>query len=596
MTSTAILDRELTKKKINWFEQVSRLTSIVLVLAIVVPLILMLIRLFWVDGQVQLSAFSELAAQPWLWSMLTDTLLTVAASVFMALLFGSMFAWLTERTNAQIGWLSRLLPVLSLFMPPLASAIGWVLLATQGPGVLNVAFNKVCEFLRLPVSQDGPFNIYSWTGVIFLYTVSLIPHVYLVVAAALRNLEPALEEASRISGVSPLGTLFKITLPAIRPSLISAALLAMTAGFSLFSVPYLVGAQAGIDNLIVRVVRMTTHEFPPQLDQASVLGLVVIFFIGGSWLLQNRANKMSRHARMEGKTSSPTLVDLGWFKWIARTLLVGFIFISAVLPLFALIYVSLQSFWSGTLNAANFTLRHYEDVFSPSGTTFEALRNSLVLGVITAFVAIIVATIIAYFSERRPGSVLAKASDGVVKLPAALSHVVIALALIIAFSGQPFNLQGTLILLFLGYLIMYLPQASVNANSALSQLGPALTEASLVSGATELRTFFKVVFPLMGPGLVSGWVMVFVLAAGDLTASAMLSSPSSAVVGFVMLDLSTSGTYGSVAALGTVITLITSIMGGVVLVIGQTMGKGRGTKKKRKSKKPKIALGSGVAQ
>lgn len=572
MTTMTAPNAATDRRHVDWFEHSSRIISTVLVLLVSIPLLMMLWRLFVVDGRLNLTGFTKLAAQPWLGTMLVDTLITVAVSVVIALFVGSMFAWFTERTNAQIGWLSRILPVLPLFVPPLASAIGWVLLGTPGPGVLNVLLRPFTG------GGDGPVDIFTWPGIIFLFTISLIPHVYLVVTAALRNLEPSLEEASRISGVGPIATLFKITLPAIRPSLISGALLAMAAGFSLFSVPFLVGSQAGIDNLIVRVVRMTTHGFPPELDQASVLGLVVVFFIGGSWLLQRQAGKQARHARMEGKTSSPTLVDLGWFKWIARGLTVAFILLSAVLPLVALVYVSLQSFWSGQLTTANFTLRNYAQLLDPRGTTFEALRNSILLGVVTALVAIVVATIIAYFGERRPRSIIARAADGVIKLPAALSHVVIALALIIAFSGPPFALQGTLVLLFLGYLIMYLPQASVNANSALSQLGPALTEASLVSGASEMRTFFKIVFPLMGPGLVAGWVMVFVMAAGDLTASAMLSSPRSPVVGFVMLDLATSGTYGSVAALGAVITLVTSVVGGLVLLFGQRLGKGRGTR------------------
>jgi len=562
-----------SKQRSDGFIWGARVISTVTILLVVVPLALMVWKLFLPDGRFNLSAFGDLLSQPWLGKMLGDTLIVVASGVVSSMVVGSVFAWLTERTNARIGWLSRLLPLLPLFMPPLASAIGWVLLATPGPGVLNVWSRELGALFGMDVAPNGPFNVFTWTGVILLYMVALVPQVYLVVAAALRNVEPSIEEASRVSGVGPLRTLVKVTLPAIRPSLISAALLAMASAFSLFSVPFLIGTTAGVDNLIVRVVRITTDEFPARTDVASALGLIVVFFIGGSWLLQRRVNRLARHARLEGKTSSASTIDLGWFRWPARIILIAYIAATSLLPLYGLVSVALQSFWSGEITPKNFTLKNFAAIFDPSKNLFNSLANSLVLGVLTALVAMFVAMVVGYYGERRPRSWLARIADGVIKLPAALSHVIVALALIIAFVGPPFRLQGTLILLFIGYFVLYLPQASVSANAALSQLGPILTEASLVSGAGEMRTFFRIVLPLMGPGMVAGWVMVFVLAAGDLTASVMLASPRSPVVGFVMLDLSTSGTYGSVAALGVVITLLNAVVGGAVTGIGQTLGK-----------------------
>ncbi|MFD2396053.1 ABC transporter permease [Prauserella oleivorans] len=456
---------------------------------------------------------------------------------------------------------------------------------------------ELAAMIGVDVSFEGPVDVFSWPGILVLFTISLVPHVYLVVSAALRNLEPSLEEASRVNGVGAFGTLLKVTLPAICPALINAALLALAAGFALFSIPFLVGSSAGIDNLIVRVVRLTTYEFPARVDQASVLGLLVVLVIGSSLLLQRRVTKLARHARLEGKTSSPSRVDLGWFTWVARLLMLAYVAFAAVLPVLALVYVSLQSFWSGELTFAGLTFDHYRDLLSNGSVTVQALRNSVLLGALTACVAMAVVAIIAYFMERRPKSWLGRGADAVAKLPGALSHVVVALALIVAVSGPPFNLQGTLVILFVGYLVMYLPQASVNANSALSQLGPTLSEASLISGASEGRTFVRVVVPLMLPGLLAGWVMVFVLVAGDLTASAMLAGPSSQVAGSVMLDLATSGTYGLVAALGVMITAVCSVIGGAVLLLARRTGRSRGgraTRRRTRRLSSTSASGNGV--
>lgn len=560
------------------FAGIGRAVGVLVTALVCGPLLLMIVKIFSGSEGEGLRAFRDVARAPWFGSMIRDTLITVGAGVFGALVLGSLFAWLAERTNAEMSWLTQLMPVLPLFVPPLASAIGWVLLGTPTSGTLNVVTKSVGEHLGLNVSMTGPINIFTWTGVIALFILNLVSQVYLVVSAALRNLDPSLEEASRLSGVGPWMTAVKVTLPAIRPALINAALLALASGFALFSVPFFIGSSAHVDNLIVRVVRMTTMQYPARLDQASVLGIIVVVVIGSSYLLQRKVNKLARHAQLDGKTSAHSRVNLGAFTWVARFGMIVYVACAAVLPVVALIYVSLQAFWSGTLSLKGLTLDNYQQLFSAGSTTVAALRNSVLLGVIAATMSTGVVTIIAYFNERRPQSVLGRVADAVTKVPAAVSHAVLALALILALAGPPFRLQGSLIILLLGYLVLYLPQASINANAALSQLGPTLSEASLISGASEWRTLTRVVAPLMLPGLLAGWVMVFVLVAGDLTASAMLAGPTSQVTGSVMLDLATSGTYGLVAAFGVMITLLSTVIGGGVLILSRRTGRGRGVR------------------
>lgn len=555
------------------FRPLGVIVAVVVFALVVIPIVWMLLRTFVPGGRVDLSAFGAVWHEPWLWSMLRDTIITVVISVALALVLGSLMAWLAERTNASLPWIDRLVPLLPLFMPPLASSIGWVLLGTPGPGILNVLYKTAASRLGGDPGVNGPFDIFTWPGVIALFTISMVPNVFLIMTAALRNLEPALEEASRTCGTGPIRTVFRVTLPALSPAVLSSALLIIASGFSLFSVPFIIGTQAGVDNLITRVVRMTTNTFPPELDQATVLGLLVVLIIGTSWYLQQRLLRSARHARLEGKTSSPSKVDLGWLKWVVRVLMVAYLFVSAVLPLVGLLYVSLQRFWSGKLNLSHLTLQKYSALFSSAGNTAASIRNSFVLAVLAATLTVVASTVVTYYGQRTQGSRLATAAEGVARLPAALSHVVVALAMIVAFAGPPLHLQGTMLLLLMGYCVIYLPQASISTSAALAQLGPTLSEASLISGATELRTFGRIVLPLMSPGLISGWVLVFVLTAGDLTASAMLSSPSTPVVGFTMLDLATGGTFGSVAALGCVVTLGCAVIGAAVLALGRRTGK-----------------------
>ncbi|HYZ63808.1 MAG TPA: ABC transporter permease subunit, partial [Acetobacteraceae bacterium] len=164
----------------------------------------------------------------------------------------------------------------------------------------------------------------------------------------------------------------------------------------------------------------------------------------------------------------------------------------------------------------------------------------------------------AFFLDRSRSRHLARFVDGVTKLPGAVSHLIIGIAFVGSFAGPPFALAGTTVLLLLAYLVLYMPQATFTASAALAQVGRELSEASLMSGATTGRTFVRVVLPLMAPGLASAWVLLFVLMSGEITASSMLAGTGNPVVGFVVLDLWTNGSYSALAAFGTLMSLITS--------------------------------------
>jgi iron(III) transport system permease protein len=527
-------------------------------LLILYPLVAMLPEVFIQDGELRLGAFVDAWREPGALTAVRNTFVVVGVSTTLAVIVGAGFAWLNERTDARMGWVTEALPVVPMMVPPLAGTIGWILLLSPGPGFLNVFLRDIAGALGISTGPEGPLTIFSWYGLIFVYVLYLVPHAYLTIAAALRSLDPALEEASRVNGAGPWRTLVRVTIPAVRPAIAAGALLALVIGIALFSVPVLLGALPRIEVLAVRVVRLTTFDFPPDLDAAVVLGLAMVLLIGGAWLLQSRLLRAGRHATIGGRSNQATRVELGRWRWPARACMLGYLLSTSILPFLALLIVSLQSFWSPTIKWDSLDFDSYATVLIDNELTRRAFQNSILLGISGATVAIAIAAVIAFFVQRNAGSPVSRFVDGTTKLPGALSHVVVAVALIAALGGPPFGLSGTLLLLFLGYLILYIPQATVTASSSLAQVDRSLSEASLLCGASQGRTFRKVALPLMLPGLAAGWVFVFVLMAGDVTASVMLASTETPVVGFVMLSLFNSGTYPTLAAIGTVISLVTS--------------------------------------
>lgn len=535
------------------FSILSFSAAAIIVFLIVYPAAIMLGRVFLPQGVLDFSAFSQVMDETWLWPTLRNTLFVVLGAGACAVFTATIFAWLNERTDARLGLVGDILPIIPLLIPAVAMAIGWIFLATPGGGFIN-------GFLRATLGQWGiplQVNITSWGGVIFVYTLYFVPYVYLLVAAAFRNVDPALEEASRLSGASTWTTLRKVSFPAIKPALYGSALLVAIVGSTVYSIPVVVANRANIDILSVRILRSLTFEYPPRVGQAVALTaflLVVIFVV---WMIQQQVARAGRYATVGGKSAKHTVVPLGPWKWVARFFMILYLACTSVLPLAALLIVALQPFWNVNIDPANFTLDNFYNVLFQRPTTRLGFQNSLGLGFVGGLIAIGLGAMLALYVKRAPAA-LGRTIDGITKFPAAISHIVIGVGFLLAFSGPPFNMAGTLILLLLCYIVLYMPEASIAANAAVSQVGNDLLESSAVAGASETRTFAKVIMPLVSPGLVAGWALLFVLMAGELTASALLAGTRNPVIGFVLLDIWEQGTFGALAALAFSFTIVTS--------------------------------------
>lgn len=542
----------IRRQNFSVFQILSALIALTIVLLVAYPAILMIARVFFPGGVPQATAFREVMASPWVLQTILNTVMAVVGGGFFAIVTASVFAWLNERTDARLGIVGDIMPIVPLIVPTVAMAIGWIFLASPGAGFINAA-------LRATVGQMGwdiQISVTSWAGVIFVYALYFVPYVYLIVAAAFRNVDPALEEASRLSGASMLTTLRKVSLPAIKPALIGASLLVVITGLSLYSIPVVIANRAGIDILSVRILRSLTFEYPARTDLAMVLSLFLMAAIATVWMIQRRIMAAGNFATIGGKSARHVTVELGAWKWPARALMLFYIACTSVLPLLALVVVSLQPFWRPDIDPSTFTLRHYQILFERPMTR-NAMQNSIGLGIVGGLVGIVIAAIMALYVLSAPKAI-GRIVDGVTKFPAALSHIVIGVGFLIAFAGAPFYLSGTLLLLFIVYIVIYLPEASIVAGASVSQVGRDLLEASSISGATQGYTFRRVVMPLILPGLISGWALLFVLMSSELTASALLASVRTPVVGFVIIDIWEQGSFGNLAALAFSFTVITA--------------------------------------
>lgn len=489
-----------------------------------------------------------------------NSLILLVTSVPLALLIAILFAWLNERTDASMGWLTRLLPLVPFLLPAIALAIGWVFLASPTAGYLNSLAGVIQEALGLP--RTPIMDIGTPVGLALVVTLNLVPTAYLVISAAFRNVDGAQDEASRMSGGGMFRTLFRVSIPAIAPAIASAALLCVVTAFALYSIPSIIGIRSGIRVLPVVIIELIRNNYPPQLDVAVVLSAFVALIVGTMWLVERYFANRGRHAMLGGKGTRPTPVRLGAWKWPARIIMVLYLLLTSILPLIALVLVSLQPFWSPNIGSAPFTFANYTDLFSGTSIGGRSLLVSGFLGVVASTIGIFLAAVFVIYSKEMGGRI-GQILEGSMRFPGVVSHVVVGVAFVATLTGAPFYLQGTFAILIIAFIVMHMPQAAVAAGSARDQIGEQLFEASKMSGASTARTAWKVALPLMAPGLVSGWALLFVLAISDLTISALLSGTSNPVVGFVILNIWENGTYSSLAAMSVIITIASAIVVGL---------------------------------
>lgn len=571
ITATPVQSPPRSRIRRTWdaFPWIARVLAVVYLVILLGSLASLMIRLF--VNETGIGVIGEALSGRGVWDAVGGSAALLATAVPIAFVIGALFSWLVERTDANMGVLSQVLPLLPFFLPDVALAIGWIFLGSKNAGYINGFLAPLGPLF----GQDEfrPVDIATWPGLVFVVVLALVPYAYLLISAALRNVDGARDEASRMSGAGLFRTLRRVSIPAIWPAIASAVLLMVVSCLAMFSIPTIIGTAADIDVLPVHIIRLIRNSFPPQLDEAVVLSGFILLTVGAVFGLQRLIASRARHSTIGGKGSRPTPIRLGPWKWVARAVMIVYLLLASVIPVLALLIVSLQPYWSPIIDVTKFSLKNLTDLFAPFSVTGKALGDSLALSVVGASLGIAIAAVLMVYVRQARGR-FPRLLDASTKLPSAVTHIVLGVAFIASLGAIPF-LRGTFAILLIAYIIVYMPQASIAAGSAADQIGAELSEASVMSGASAGRTFRKVTAPLMVPGLAAGWALLFVLMMGDLTVSALLAGNNTPVVGFVILSIWENGTYSSLSTLALLVALLSGLAVGVVLFLSRRLGLGR---------------------
>jgi iron(III) transport system permease protein len=517
-----------------------------LMILVVLPLLSLLLGSVRGEQGLSLGNFAEVLRGRLYIDALKNSLILGAWTALFSLLIGVSLAWAVSRTDIPGKWLIQMTASLSYLSPPFLTAIAFVYLFSPNEGLINVLARDVMGLPSLT------FDIFSMPGLVLVTVLHTFPFVYLLASSALLSVDASHEEAARLLGASKLRTVVSVTAPLVAPAALSGTLLAFVNAITLFGSQAIIGLPGRTVTLPTRIYAL--FDYPPQYGLASALSLLFVAITVAALYLQRAFLARRSVVTLAGKGARPQLIPLGPARWLVfGAAVLGFV-VAIVLPYSTLLAVSFSKSW-GLDFWKELTFDNYKYILFDYDVTQRAIRNSLFLATIAATLVVLLGAIIGWI-DLRTRIRGRKLLDTAALIPLGLPGIVIAVAMIQFWLAMPFALAGTLTILLLAYIGRTLPLGVRAAHSSLGQIDPSLEESAQMLGASWLTTMREITLPLIRPGLFAGWLLVFVPAIQELSASILLFSGSSITLAVAVYNLYETGTIEPVAALAVVNMLI----------------------------------------
>jgi len=532
------------------------------------PVVMLLLGSFSKDfvsfGQFTLSKYVEAYSDPEFARIFWNTLIFTCGSAILATLLALFLAYANTRTDLPFKFIFKVISIIPMMIPHILFSVSWVLLLNPSNGILNKLFMDLFGL------KSAWFNIYSLQGMILVEGLLDLPIAYLIIAPAMSAFDVSLEESSKVCGASNLRTLFKITLPVLRPAILASAILVIVRSLASFAVPSVIGMPGRIYVLSTHIYRSISSGFAADYGKAAAIGLSALSVsIALIFLYRYLTSESGKFVTISSRGFKPTLIRLKSAK-MPMFILVGLLsFVLILLPVLVLFYTSLVPY-SMVPSAKAFSMMswdHWREVLRDPLSVL-SLKNSLFLGIVGATLGTILSIFVSYVIVK-VRSTASGLLESISFLSFSFPGIVIGVGFMWFFVRTP--LYGTLTALLIGYIATYLPYGIRPISSAFVQIHSHLEESSRVCGASPWRTMRRIVIPLLIPGIVSGWILMATMFLRELTLSVVLSRPGTEVLAVQILHFAEDGLWGELSALGIIMILISSTLVMAATWLGQRL-------------------------
>ena len=463
------------------------------------------------------------------------------------------------------------LVLMPMILPPFVGAIGIKTMLGQAGALNSLLINLGLMDAMHPTDWLGQHRM---LGIIIMEVLHLYPIIYLNAAAALSNLDPALEEAAANMGCNAWDRFWRITLPLIMPGVFAGGTIVFVWSFTEMGVPLLFDYDRVTAVQIFRSINdLSGNPFPYALV-AVMLVFSTLFYLTGK-VFFGSANAGGGGRATTGRETIPLPPSLGW---ICTTFFAGVTFL-AVLPHLGVVLLSFSKDWYGTVIPHALTLQHYQDALGHD-LTLSSIANSLKYSTLAMLVALVLGIGVAYVSVRTRiwGRQIL---DAMAMLPLAVPGIVMAFGyLAMTREGQTFHWlmlgEDPLLLLVIAYAVRRLPYVVRSAAAGFQQVSPTLEEAAQNLGASPEKALWRITLPLVAPNLVAGALLAFSFAMLEVSDSMILAQqatyfPITKAIYSLVLALGSGPNLASALGVWAMIFLAVTILGAGV-ILGKKLG------------------------
>ena len=495
--------------------------------------------------------FDNFEGLPKYWEIMLNTLYVSFAATVMALVFGFLTAWILNRTNVPFRRTLEQAMAVPYYVTPLLGALAWSLLGAPESGFAN-------QIWRALGGRDAIIDIVSPMGIAWVMALFEGSVAFVMIGAVMKSMDPSLEEASQINGAGRFYTMMRVTLPLVTPGVLGAAIFVFAEMLGSFSAALVLGTPVRF-YVITTAIYQLVAQYPPRIPLAAAMGVslfAVMFFM---LFFYRRIIAHRSYVTVSGKAFRPRLTDVGGLRWVLFAICGSYVVLSVVLPILTLVYASVQRLAVAFPAVGNFTLDNYRTALTQNAVRY-AMSNSLILGVLTATIGVALTGMLSWLIHRSriPGRGLL---EYIVMFPQAVPRLVFAFGMMWAWLVFPIPIYGTLWLLLIAYLTVFLPLGVRTISSVLLQLDKSLDECGEVCGASWGFRMRTITMPLLRPGLLAAWMLLFIASVRELGASILLMGPHSQVLTPAIV----SAWFGSSSELTAAMALIQTVVLGLAV-------------------------------